>query len=437
MFRGFVILLFVLLAVKSRADVWVATESWSPAWEDRYSQWVKSDWNREIFARETLPNGQSNPYHGLKPDCADAVYSMRAIFAYENRLPFAVLDPTGGGRTIGHRMKRFDSLPDGRRFPAFLRSLYGTISTRSLSNDLYPIAVTPRTARSGAVMKTVQKNHHSWTVKDVLPVGVPWLIFASTVSSTTTLTLYQRQSWPNPAWMFEGDNGPSSGAGFHRFRPLEFLGRPAWTVPGYNEEQYKIPVNQWVRWAQSRLAVRKETDAQMLNRLAQAACEGLKDRVGAVNDALAYLREHPNQCMPSATYDVYSTPNRDQRFFDDLVALRIAARGVHAAGGASRLPAELLRRLDKIFPFIQGGAKEEAARMPASAVDADSMCPVTTSPGRTIDLAEAKRRLFAGLMSNNPHDDVEFRWGEKRGSSPLAARCPSWDHWSPDLNTAN
>ncbi|MNY70530.1 hypothetical protein D3C86_2086850 [compost metagenome] len=50
-----------------------------------------------------------------------------------------------------------------------------------------------------------------------------------------------------------------------------------------------------------------------------------------------------------------------------------------------------------------------------------------------MDLAEFKRRMFAGLISNNPHETAEYRWGERRGPSQRALSCESWDPWSPDL----
>ncbi|MGZ3695577.1 MAG: hypothetical protein ACXWQO_15815, partial [Bdellovibrionota bacterium] len=68
------------------AAVWAVRNQWDDSWEAKYQAWVTRSWNVDIF---THPN---SPYVGLLPDCADAVYSMRAIFASENGLPFAVVD---------------------------------------------------------------------------------------------------------------------------------------------------------------------------------------------------------------------------------------------------------------------------------------------------------------------------------------------------------
>ncbi|MNY65042.1 hypothetical protein D3C86_2022480 [compost metagenome] len=72
--------------------------------------------------------------------------------------------------------------------------------------------------------------------------------------------------------------------------------------------------------------------------------------------------------------------------------------------------------------------------MTPTEIGEDSICVVEYARGKKIDLAEMKRRMFAGLLSNNPLDGLEYRWGLKRGPSPLAASCPSWGLWTPNLN---
>ncbi len=68
--------------------------------------------------------------------------------------------------------------------------------------------------------------------------------------------------------------------------------------------------------------------------------------------------------------------------------------------------------------------------MSSSALTSDSVCVTEYLPGKTIDLAEFKRRLYAGLISNNPLDGAEYRWGELRGPSQRARSCQSWDPWT-------
>jgi ribosomal protein L39E len=434
MFRAFLLIALTSLSLTSHAAVWIDTNQWTPEWENEYSTWVQGNWNIEFFARKTLANGQSNPYYGLRVDCADTVYSMRAIFAYEHRLPFVVNDPTAMGKLLSHRMGRWDAQNQNVRIRSFLTFLYDMMSTRSLPNDTYPVAISRQTIRPGTLMMTTKQNHHSWCVKDILSIGVPYLVYNSTVGKTTGTTLQQRQSWPNPMWVFETNSTVSGNAGFRNWRSESDLQKPVWQVQGYSEEQYKIPLKSWVDTVQKRLAVTHETDVQKITRLTKTACEAFQGRVSAVGDGLNYLNSNPRSCMDYATYDTYSTPNRDQRLFDDIMSLRQSYQNIMKANNGRELSALTVTTLNKVFPAILQSAKQERSVMQSSRIDSDSLCVVEYVRGQKMDLAEFKRRLFLGRVSNNPHDTFEYRWGEVQGSSMLAKRCQSWDIWTPDLN---
>ncbi len=110
---------------------------------------------------------------------------------------------------------------------------------------------------------------------------------------------------------------PAGNAGFRYWKPVTHILKPVWEVPGYSEEQYRIPLNKWVRYAQKRLALSQETDPQMMTRLLKTTCEGFTARVTSIKEGLDYLKSN-NRCMDYATYDTYSTPNRDRRVFDDF-----------------------------------------------------------------------------------------------------------------------
>lgn len=427
--------LFVLTASLSQAAVWQARNQWSSSWERKYQSYVKT-WDVDFFARQTLPSGRANPYYGLRTDCADTVYSFRAIFAYENGLPYAIADATGGGGVITNNMSRFDSISDpNRRMRAFLQFIYDVVATETMYMDTYPVAMNRDAIHPGVILKTTKKNHHSWTAKNILSIGVPDLIFNSTVGATSGSTLQERQSWPNPEWVFEGDKTPAGHAGFRDWRPASYIGRAEFEVPGYSEEQYGIPLSRWVATATSRLATSQESSGGKLQRLADNACVELTSRISAVRDGVRFLARNPNSCMSSEDYDTYSTPSRDRRFFDALVDLRRAYRDMVRNG--KKIPGDLRAKMQKIFPAISSSARSEAERMSRQGVNDDSMCVISYGTGSQIDLAEAKRRMFAGQMSNNPNDSIEYRWGERRGPSPLAASCPSWGVWRPNLDSAD
>lgn len=430
-------LAFLMVSSAAQAAVWQTRNNWNSAWEERYQAYVRT-WNTDFFARKTLPDGRANPYQGLRTDCADTVYSIRAIFAYENGLPYAINDSTGSGRLITNEMTRFDSVENqNTRFRKFLLFMYDVVSTQTMHLDTFPVAVNADYVRPGTIIKTTKANHHSWTIKNMLSIGVPHLIFNSTIGATSGSMLQDRKSWPNPFWVFEGNHTPAGQAGFRNWRPLAYLKSSVYDVPGYSEEQYNISLSKWNDVATSRLASQKELDADRLMRLADNACVELKARVGAVKEGVDYLRSAGPRCMKYETYDTYSTPSRDERFFDALVELRRSYKNIVRKGNESSLPSDIRAQMAKLFPYVDSSSADEAGRMKQSGLSDASMCTVTYGEGRTIDLAEAKRRMFLGLMSNNPHDGLEYRWGERRGPSSLAASCQSWDKWAPNLGQAD
>lgn len=413
--------LLLLASTSAQAAVWNNRNNWNSAWEDRYVSWVRTSWNVNALTQSTLSSGEANPFKGMRADCADTVYTMRFVFAYINKLPFAIKDPTGSG-VLSNAMTRWDGQSEPAKARAFLSLIYNVASTRSLPNDSFPVALSRSYVKPGIMLLATAKNHHSWTLQNMLSIGVPHLVFNSTIGATSGSKLQERTSWPNPGWVFEGDQTPQGHAGFRAFRPIAYLGRPVWDVPGYSEEQYRIPLSQWTSRATGKLATQKEGDQAKMDRLMKAACDAFKQRVSSVNEGVQ-ARASIGRCMTYAEYDTYSTPSRDERLFDDLIALRSAFRT------ASNMDQKTLRRLRKMFPAVQSGARAENQGMRAQSVTADSFCVVEYRRGVSMDLAEMKRRLFAGAVSNNPNDDIQARWGERRSSNS----CQSWGEWTPNL----
>lgn len=430
---GLILLIFFVTAT-TQAAVWDNKNNWSPEWEKKFQEWIQTSWQVDFFSRKTLPDGQSNPYYGIQTDCADTVYTSRIIFAYENRLPFVIRDPSAAGRTLSNQMSRFDSQPNIQRFKSFLNYLYDIVNTRSLPNDTYPVAITRETVVPGGMILTAPINHHVWGLKEMLPIGVPDLIFYTTFGSVSKpTTLQQRRSWPSPEWVFEGNSSPSGHAGLRYWRPIAYINQPVWKTPGYSEEQYRIPLDKWLMYVRHRLTISAETDEQMITRLMKSVCDGFAERVQLVRDGLAAL-DGTEGCMAYDKYDTYSTPNRDQRIFDDLIVLRDTYQQMIRINDAQNLTDNSTSQLNKLFPSIDESVTLETKKMKAQDLSRASICETEFMPGHYMDIAEFKRRLFAGLISNNPMDSAPYRWGELRGPSKRAKDCKSWDVWTPNLN---
>ena len=86
-FLALALLIFFVSQKSARSSVWESEQEWDEQWELNYQTWVKSD------AVNSLMFTKAGSYPGISVDCADVAYSLRAIFAYEHKLPFMVKNP--------------------------------------------------------------------------------------------------------------------------------------------------------------------------------------------------------------------------------------------------------------------------------------------------------------------------------------------------------
>lgn len=394
---GLLGLLSLLWALHAQAAVWQDTAQWNAEWEGKYQAWVVASWDKDFFNRP-------GPYQNMKVDCADAVYSMRYAFAAEHGLPFAVLDPTGGGKVISNTsMTRWDSAAPAARKRAFLAYLYGVVSTKSLPNDTYPVAISRATLGPGTVLRADQKSHHSWTIKYFSQTGVPFLVYSSRPAKTTLLTRFE---YPTTGFTFPLGLHAETKAGFLAFRLPADLRKPVWEVPGYSLEQYSIPIGSWAKTMQGRMKQIDETPDQQATRMLESACKSAEERVTAVKEGLAYLAKIGKRCMNATEFDDHSTPSRDARL-----------RG----------------SIDELAAFDQANAEQKILLDPAiqSRIDhllrgagAAPFCELQVSAKYRLALHDVYESFLAGRVSWNPHDPVEMRWGLEKGPSALAQSCP-------------
>jgi hypothetical protein len=118
----------------SQAAVWNETNQWNESWESQYKEWVRANANVKMFSEEIKSNGEPNPYYGIRVDCADLVYSLRIIFSFENKLPFAMTNPVRiNSSLITNQFSRYDSVVEGvPRLKKFLVYVYDLVSTHGL-----------------------------------------------------------------------------------------------------------------------------------------------------------------------------------------------------------------------------------------------------------------------------------------------------------------
>lgn len=419
-------ILFLVNALFSKAEVWKSEKFWTSETDKEFSVWMIQEWRKDFFSKKTLNDGRPNIFYGLRLDCADTVYSSKIIFSYYHKYHFAINDPTGSKKLITNEMNRWDHLPEPQRITTFLRFIYNTVSTKSLPNDTYPVALSPQVISPGMLILTTKKNHHSWTIKNIFDTGIPHLIFNSTVGAYSSLNLQERKSWPNGEWVFEGDNSPSGSAGIRNWKPQAFISEPSWKVPGYSEDQYKTKPSQWKKNLETLLKQKEESTNAKLQRLLENVCSDIKQRNEAVREASQFILDNKVKCLSEADFDTYSTPSRDKRLADEFIALRQAYR--EALTNQDIKDQKLSSALGKIFPAPDQTISEENKIQSPLPLDENSLCiakyhSYKEGLDKTIDMAELKRRLFNKALSSNPNDAEEVRFGEKRASSHS---CPSW-----------
>lgn len=414
------ILLLAVFTSTAKASVWADTNSWSQQWEDQYSEWIKTSFNEDIFT--------SGKYKNISTDCADAVYTARAIFAFENQLPFVILDPTGGDSKISNRMSRFDGEGSSMsRFRAFINYINEMTDTKSLPRDTYPVAISREYLRAGAVWSRVRitKNNifsmifggrakedpgHAEIVKDVTETGAIELI-GSTVPGEV------RKLITTSSLVFMPEETTT---GFRKWMEPDWYGSAQKDLPGYSLEQFKLgttqnnnynngdfPGNQqqssartlseWQKQIQEKLQLRAENKDEALYRYGSNLCNLIQARVDTILKSEKTRKSLGGQCMNAEDYDSYSTPSRDKRInttIGDMVSL----------GGGFGFTVR--GRIDKVAKYMD-------------------KCPsIQIGGGKSLSLFEIAKAYANDRVSSNPNDSFEARWG--MASDDGARRCPTY-----------
>lgn len=391
---------------QSQAAVWVPQNSWTPEWEQAYQNWVRTEWNKDYFINP-------GPYQGIIIDCADAVYSMRYIFAAANSLPFAINDPSGGRGVISQASTRYDKYSPEQRKVVFLKYLAGMLGTASLVADSYPLAVNRTAIHAGVFLRSDQESHHSWTVKDISRTGIPHLLYATRPASPK---LYSRKEFPSMEFLFKGANRAERNAGFRMFRTPDQLKLPDWQLPNYSLEQYQIPIDQWKDTVNKKLRLAEETPEERIDRVLTDACSGAHERIGFVQEGLDFQRKADAEgryCLSALEYDDASTPSRDQRLRDSFVELDSAISRARRKGIV-------------LNPTLQMKVDEYMLKENSGHLGSRAYCAIEYKPGYYLTLGQVSKLSVDKRLSGNPNETVEVRWGQAYGPTDRAARCPNY-----------
>jgi len=406
--QGFVTLFFLLLFSSSQAMVWKSVNTWDNTWEKRYQHWVKNNWTEEFFMNEKKPI-----YYKYSHDCADAVYAMRLVFAYEYKLPFVVHNASRPGKTISNGMTRWDKYSKAKRVRKFMDYIADMTSTKTLARDTYPIALDD--IKPGDLYAAPGK--HSYQIVNITINGV-----AEVMSSTTPKAPRFLDRIPSfPFYVPEDIKRKSDG--YRRFIQPQNIRVPLKKQPGYSEEQYNIAKAvkfNYVRFTDiiaSALGKKKERSDEKTLRLLIAMCMYANDRAVYVYDALWHLQEMQKKgrrCMNRREYDNFSTPSRDRR----LKAFFNAVKNHYERNAKYKPWTQPQRWAKTLF-----STKEPRSR---DVKELNEFCMVQMSLGEKyfIPLRELRKNLSAGKIISDPHAPLEYRWGAQL--KPYKAKCKTY-----------
>ncbi|MEE9327125.1 MAG: hypothetical protein V3U71_07490 [Cocleimonas sp.] len=401
-------LCLVIFCFPSFSMVWKSENTWDAVWEKRYQHWVKNNWTEEFFMNEKKPI-----YYKFSHDCADAVYAMRLIFAYEYKLPFVIHNPSRRGKMISNGKTRWDKYPQEKRVRKFMDYIADMTSTRTLARDTFPVALDD--IKPGDIYAA--PNVHAYQVVNITETGV-----AEVMSSTTPKAPRFLDRIPSfPFYVPEDTKRKTDG--YRRFIQPQNIRVSLKKQPGYNDEQFKIAAavdHDYVRFTDiiaSALGTKKEeADAKTL-RLLISMCMYANDRAVFVYDALYKLQEMKKKgrkCMTRTEYNNYSTPSRDRR----LKAFFNAVKSHYENNKKYKHWTQPQRWAKTLFSTTNP--------RPAEIAELNKFCQVQMSLGEEyyIPLRELRRNLSSGKVISDPHAPLEYRWGAQL--SPYKPKCKTY-----------
>ncbi len=412
MLLSLTILALTFGSFNASAAVWEDTESWSLAYEQKFVEWMGS-----TAVREGMFTNTSSPYYGVNTDCADTAYALRAVFAFENKLPFAIINPSGSrdiSKSLNNKTSKFDYAgPENKRLVALITEIGESVGTENLTRyDTYPVAI--KSIKGGTLFTYKMKARfgkfirHAYNIKTVNPIGSYDVIYSTQANHAKRGDLLRRRDR-------DFENLPSDPWGFRRFKWPEHLGKDLSVIPAELEpsnEQFAIANamgSGFFKYVSKQLATTTESSGERLTRVFNNVCQEAQARIMYINEALEYAKKTGNKCMDYANFDAYSTPARDGALKDIFLNLESTLKGAKAQGGVDPV---ILSYVEYIFTG-KGALQAEL----------QTACPIAYRPGVTIDLATFWNRMKNERLSSHPNDTVEVRWGET--TKPLT-KCKRW-----------
>jgi hypothetical protein len=471
-------LLLASSAVVSSADAqpsyrWhIAKDHWTQADEAGFGKFVQSIGDSNCSSTESCMRSDANPYADTDPvgmdvdaDCAKFVYFLRAYYAWKNGLPFSFVSGVSGSgsdlrfsKNGNHAVARHDFVDRGEGIdgPAAMYAVLGSVSSatyrqpadedKGVLPDFYSPKINPQTIHPGTVLYDV--NGHAAIVYRVDSDGRIHYMGASPDFSVSR-DVYGAQFGQPPVKLGGGFKGwrPQVLAGARRDQAGDLIGGHIelahnTDIPNYSLEQYQgtkanpsgdlkdarwdyngvdLGYYEYVRVAVSggEMSFNPIYEFKLTMR---NLCKEFRDRAASVQQATENGisgKPHPSTlpeniyAQADTTWESYATPKRDAR--------------IKAIFAQSRKDlAEMLELWRNRDPRIVYDGLDLKADLERVYNDETRTCSITylNSAQEPVSLTfdQLVDRLY--LMSFDPYDCVEHRWG---ATGEEASTCKDGD----------
>ena len=414
-----IIIMTFLTSTLAYSAVWQTQNEWSQDWEHQYQNWVQTNWKFDVFSN---PNSK---YYGVKTDCADAVYAIRAIFAFENALPFAIQDPTRYTRVpITNEMGRWDrKASELDRVKSFINYLSGIVSTHTMPQNTVPVAINRESLVAGITY--VKPKKHSYIITGWTKVGIPVRMHSTTPYAVRELAKFTAFPQYVPVDFVKFSDG------YRRFKRPNELYKPISTLEGYSIEQYSVSENydadknKFDEYVKNKTHLEKEAVAQQTNRMLNNLCEAMYHRAESIrqgHDFYLKIQEEGRSCMNANEFDQYSTFSRDKRLVDQFAAFKHFVKMADNFSGTRFRNKNLSLDIVSGEAFTRYVAKEQVTNFCHIMYDSTHGERVYEN---SLNLKALANRIDEGLLEQNPNTTEDRRWGHYYGE--FQTSCPTFE----------
>ncbi len=446
-----ILFISLFLSIITQASVWVDTKSWSIEEENKYQAWVKSSLKKDIFS-----NPQSK-YYDIKTDCADAIYALRAIYAFENSLPFQFKDPTKflGNDLITNRSSSFDKTIDPvKRLKKFLHFWFPHLGTTTLRlHDSLPVLPSSLKAGNFFVAPTTQTDSngepykHAHLIKNLSNKGYYHLLSSTVPAAVRSLKLIK--GFPKSKNILE------NGWGFKRFLWKEDYKHniSQKNLTSVNSSQYENYIKEYTNEVFKNFIITKEPFEELIDRKFENICELLEQRIQEINRIAKLLESNPrkyldkNSCIKKDAYGVFSTPSRDKDIYKEITDM-YSVWDATSQETKDTLSLGYLSLIDKLKTYDQSIDLElkipeedihnESLILLKGSKNIPSLCAkkindrffhvsdfINRYTTKISQRNQNNQKVWSRNLSANPNDSFDARWGLTRKRST----CPNYDEY--------